>query len=244
MLGLGNLRIVLISPLYGGNVGSVCRAMMNMGVSDLAIVRPRTDFDCFEAEKMALRAKPILEQRSEFDSAAEAVADCGLVAATSAREGFYRDHSVSPRELAPELLEVAEQQPVAILFGPEDKGMDNKDLSLATHIVRIPSTPEYSSLNLAQAVMVCCYEIYIASQQFEPSEERYPAASSELRERMFAMWRQALLDVDFMPPEKADHMMMGLRRIFSRATLTTADIQILMGMARQTQWAANQMEQH
>lgn len=239
---LENVRIVLIRPLYGGNLGSVCRAMMNMGLSDLAIVRPRADFDWFEAEKMAMHSKSILAERSEFDSTAAAVADCGLVAATSAREGFYRDHSRSPRELAPQALDIAAEQPAAIVFGPEDKGMDNRDLSLATHIVRIPSTPEYSSLNLSQAVMVCCYELYLASRQFEAAEERYPAASSDQRERMFAMWRKALLDVGFMSPEKADHMMMGLRRIFSRSALTSADIQILMGMANQTQWAANQIK--
>lgn len=241
MNALNNIRIVLIKPLYGGNLGSVCRAMMNMGISDLAIAQPREEFDWFEAGKMALHSKTILETRREYASASEAVADCGMVVATSAREGFYRDHSQGPRELAPELLQTACDQPVAIMFGPEDKGMDNDDLSLATHIMRIPSTPEYASLNLSQAVMICCYELYMASDQFEPSQERYPAATSDLRERMFAMWRQALLDVDFMPPEKADHMMMGLRRIFSRALLTTADIQILMGMARQTQWAANQV---
>jgi len=244
MSELANIRIVLVRPLYGGNLGAVCRAMMNMGLSDLALVQPRENFDWFEAGKMALHAKSILEGRREFDSAAAAVADCGLVAATSAREGFYRDHSQGARELAPRILTAASERPAAIIFGPEDKGLDNDDLSLATHIMRIPSTPEYSSLNLSQAVMICCYELYLASGDFEPSEERYPPASSDLRERMFAMWRQALLDVDFMKSDKSDHMMMGLRRIFSRATLTTADIQILMGMARQTQWAANQMEQH
>jgi len=239
---LDNIRIVLIKPLYGGNLGSICRAMMNMGISDLALVNPNPAMDWDQAERMAMHSKSILAERKQFSTAAEAVADCGLVAATSARTGFYRDHSISPREAAPRLLQAANTRPAALMFGPEDKGMDNDDLSLATHIVRIPSTDEYSSLNLAQAVMVCCYETYLASEEFEPAEERYPQAASELRERMFAMWRAALLDVDFMPPEKADHMMMGLRRIFSRGPLTTADIKILMGMARQTQWAANQSQ--
>ncbi len=239
---LQNIRIVLIKPLYGGNLGSICRAMMNMGISDLAIVKPRANFDWTEAKKMAMHAKTILKSHRQFDNTSEAIADCGLVAATSARVGFYRDHSGSPREIAGQMIETAAVQPAAILFGPEDKGMDNEDLSLATHILRIPSTPEYSSLNLAQAVMICCYELYLASGIFEPAEERHPIANTEERERMFSMWRQALLDVDFMPPEKADHMMMGLRRIFARSPLTTADIKILMGMARQTQWAANQSD--
>lgn len=236
-----NFRVVLISPLYGGNIGSVCRAMMNMGLSDLAIVSPRKDIDWGEARKMALHAKTILNNRREYSSAAAAIADCGLVAAASARIGFYRDHAKSPRDLAPLLLQAAHDAPVALMFGPEDKGLNNDNLSLATHILRIPSTDEYASLNLAQAVMVCCYEVYTASGQFEPAEERHPEAASELRERMFEMWRGALRDVGFMTDEKSDHMMMGLRRILSRGKLTTADVKILMGMARQTQWAANEV---
>lgn len=239
---LDNTRIVLVDPLYGGNLGAVCRAMMNMGISDLAIVAQRRKLDWSQAEKMAMHSKPILRSSKQFETLKEAVADCGIVAATTARTGFYRDHSQGPRESAERLMNAALDAPIALVFGPEDKGLDNEQLSLANLLVRIPSTEEYSSLNLSQAVMICCYELYLASGQFEAAEERYPEAPSELRERMFSMWRQALLDVGFMLPDKADHMMMGLRRIFSRGPLTTADVKILMGMARQTQWAANQLQ--
>src|SRR6056297_728101 len=131
---LDNIRIVLIKPLYGGNLGAICRAMMNMGISDLALVNPNPDLEWEEAEKMAMHARSILANRQDFPSASAAVADCGLVAATSARTGFYRDHSQSPRETAPCLLQAAAHQPAALMFGPEDKGMDNDDLALATHI--------------------------------------------------------------------------------------------------------------
>jgi len=233
--------VVLVSPLYGGNVGSICRAMMNMGLSDLAVAAPRAEgLDEDELRKMSLSAYPIYEQRQEYSTAEAAVADCRLVAATSARTGFYRDHARTPRDWAPRLLEAACDGPVAILFGREDKGLTNEEMALATQIIQIPSTDAYTSLNLSQAVMICAYELYVASGQFVPSQERYEEASSAVRERMFAKWRQALLDIGFMKEDKADHMMMGLRRILSRGPLTTADVQILMGIAGQAAWAGNE----
>jgi len=97
----------------------------------------------------------------------------------------------------------------------------------------------YPSLNLSHAVMVCCYEMYLASEQFEDAAYEWAEdAPSELRERMFDAWRGALLDIGFMKEDKADHMMLGLRRILSRGKLTLNDVKILMGMARQTQWMA------
>ena len=99
---LSNIRVVLVGPLYGGNVGAVCRAMANTGLNDLALVQPR-NLDMQEARMMACHAGRILEERSEFESLADAVADCGVVMGTSAREGLYRSHSRSPREWAPRL---------------------------------------------------------------------------------------------------------------------------------------------
>jgi tRNA/rRNA methyltransferase len=239
---LDNIRIVLVSPIYGGNVGAVCRAMQNMGLSDLAVAAPRDHIDLEEACMMACWATDLLESRKEYATAADAVAECGLVAGTTARVGLYRDHARTPREWAPRLLETAATTKVAVLFGPEDKGLCNEDLALCTQIVQIPSTKEYTSINLAQAVMICCYELYVASDQFEPSSEKSPEAPSHLRERMFAAWREALLATGFMEEEKSDHMMLGLRRILSRGTLTENDVKILMGMARQSEWCARELE--
>ena len=237
-MSLNNLRIVLVRPLYGGNVGSVCRAMMNMGISDLAIVNRRPYFDEDELRKMSMTSVSIYKQRKEFDTLAEAVADCSLVGATSARVGFYRDQACTAREAAPIFVEQAAAGPVALVFGPEDAGLNNDDLKIATHIVRIPSTDEYMSLNLSQAVVVCAYEMFIASQQFTPPEEVSPDAPNALRERMFAQWKETLFDVGFFKEDKSEHMMMGLRRILSRGKLTVNDAKIMLGIARQTQWAA------
>ncbi|MBN1670341.1 MAG: RNA methyltransferase [Kiritimatiellae bacterium] len=238
---LENFRVVLVRPIYGGNVGSVCRAMCNMGLSDLALVEPRA-LDVGEARKMACNAADLLAARREFACLADAVSDCGLVVGTSARLGLYRQHSRTPREWAPALLDAARSGRVALVFGPEDNGLSNADLAFCTQLIQIPSTPEYTSLNLSHAVMLCGYELYVAAGAFEPSEEKSPAASSALRERMFAMWREALLTIGFMKEDKADHMMLGLRRIWGRSPLTEDDVRILMGVARQTLWCGRRVQ--
>ncbi|MBU0676748.1 MAG: RNA methyltransferase [Verrucomicrobia bacterium] len=237
---LDHIKVVLVSPLYGGNVGSVCRAMENMGLSDLAIAAPRDDVDWDEAVRLAYRADGTLAQRREFATTADAVADCSIVAGTTARKGFYRSHAKTPREWAPFLVQKAQSNKVAILFGPEDKGLCNEDLALCTQIIEIPSTDNYPSLNLSHAVMVCAYELFLASGQFEASTEVSTEADSEFRELMFEKWRQALLDIGFMKEDKAPHMMMGLRRILSRGSLTENDVKILIGIAQQAQWCAGQ----
>ncbi len=236
---MDNIRIVLVNPLYGGNVGSVCRAMANTGVSDLAVVAPAR-LDMNEARAMACSAVEILRGRTEYPSLAEAIADCGLVMGATARLGLYRSHSQSPRELAPRILSAAEQQTTALVFGREDSGLTNEELALCTQIIQIPSTPEYRSFNLAKAVLIGCYEIFVASNVFEPSKEPSPKAVSEMRERMFELWREALCEIGFMKDDKADHMMLGLRRILSRGELSRNDVRIMMGIARQAMWASGQ----
>jgi tRNA/rRNA methyltransferase len=234
---MDNIRIVLVSPLYGGNVGSVCRAMANTGISDLAVVAAR-NLNMQEAEMMACHAGHILEARTVFDSLEAAVADCREVVGTTARGGLYRQHAATPREQAGRILDVAQSGRVALVFGREDNGLDNAELALCTQIIQIPTTDAYSSLNLSQAVMICCHELFVASGTYEPPAEKSEDATSDLRERMFALWRQALLDIGFMEPAKADHMMLGLRRILGRGRLTVDDVHILMGMARQSSWAS------
>jgi TrmH family RNA methyltransferase len=238
MGALENIRIVLAGPLYGGNVGSVCRVMANMGLSDLAVVAAR-NLDMDEARMMACSATDLLKGRHEFATLAEAVADCSLVMGATARLGLYRNHSCTPREHAPHIVAEANRAKVALVFGREDNGLSNEELALCTQIIQIPSTREYTSLNLAQAVAICCYEIYVESAVFEPSEEKSPEAPSEFRERMFDLWRETLMEIGFMKDDKADHMMLGLRRVLARGPLSQDDVKIMMGIARQASWAAH-----
>ena len=235
-MSLGNVRIVLVGPLYGGNVGSICRAMANMGLSDLVLVAPAENLNYAEARMMAVAADAILEGRREVATLDEAVGDCGLVMGTTVRPGLYRQHVKTPREWAPSILASAAVNKVALVFGRENSGLTNAELAICTNLIQIPSAPDYQSLNLAQAVMVCCYELFVASETFEPVLEKSPECPTQTREHMFKMWREMLLEVGFMNDQQADHMMLGIRRIFSRAPLTTDDVNILMGMARQLQW--------
>jgi tRNA/rRNA methyltransferase len=244
MKPLDLVRIVLVRPVYGGNVGSVCRAMKNMGLSRLVVVGPEDHLDLRELRAMAVHAHDLYEGRGRAATLEEAVADCGLVAATTARPGLYREHSLTPREAAPRLLEAAADTPVALVFGPEDDGLSNEDIARCSILLRIPSSPDYASLNLAMSVMVCAYELFAAAGTYQPPSERTPEAPAEMKERLFDFWRQMLLDIGFMQEMKADHMMLGFKRAFSRGPMSVADVRILMGVVRQTLWMASQYRKY
>ena len=238
MIDLSNFRMVLVSPLYSGNVGSACRALANMGVRDLVLVAPQIVDGWADGERLACHAVDLLQARREVATLEEAVGDCVAVAGTTARLGLYRQHVRSPRESAPELIKLAGHGKVAVVFGREDKGLLNEEIGLCTHLIRVPTANEYVSLNLSQAVMICCYELFVALGNYEPPQEKSDLATAGHRLQMMKMWRQLLLDIGFMLPDKADHMMQGIQRVFSRGAITRDDVDILMGMARQSDWAA------
>jgi tRNA/rRNA methyltransferase len=233
-------RIVLVEPLFSGNVGSICRAMANMGLRDLCLVAPRIVDGWEEGQRLACHALDLLDGRREVATLDEAVADCVAVAGTTARLGLYRQHVRTPRESAPELAKLATTGTVALVFGREDKGLCNEEIGVCTHLIRIPSANEYVSINLAQAVMLCCYELFLVRGTYEPPQEKSVAATAGHRLQMMKMWRQLLLEIGFMKPDKADHMMQGVQRVFSRGAVTEDDVNILMGMARQADWARKQ----
>ncbi|MBT3194733.1 MAG: RNA methyltransferase [Verrucomicrobia bacterium] len=241
-MNLDNVRVVLVGPLYGGNVGSVCRAMANMGLSDLAIV-PERSLNMDEARMMACHATDILESRSTHTTLKEAVEDCGVVMGTSARTGLYRQHAKTPREWAPTVLADTSRGRVALVFGREDKGLTNEELSVCSRIIQIPTSDSYTSLNLSQAVMVCCYEIFVAADLYEPPIEKSPLAPTAFRERMFDIWRALLLMIGFMGDDKCDHMMQGFRRVMGRGAVTEDDVRIMIGVARQAEWAAEHLQE-
>ncbi len=235
---LDNIRIVLVGTLYSGNVGSVCRAMANMGIRDLALAGPQLCDDWSDAAKMAVHATDILESRRESACLADAVADCAFVVGTTARGGLYRQHVKAPREVAPELLKLAASGKVALVFGREDKGLFNEEIGQCTHLIRIPVHPGYTSLNLSQAVLLCCYELFSAQGSYEPPVEKSPPAAAAHKLKLLEKWREMLLLIGFMKEDKADHMMQGVQRIFSRGVYSEDDAAIMMGVARQADWAA------
>ena len=241
---LENIRVVLVDPKYAGNVGSICRVMMNMGIADLALVAPHKDLDWEEARKFAYSAEDMLGQLKIFKTLEEAVADCTVVAGTSARTGFYRDHAYLPREIAPVVLDSAVHHKAALVFGREDKGLFNEEIAVCTHIINIPSSELYRSLNLSHAVMICCYELFLLANNpsYVPPAECSPEADGKMRERLYETWSAMMLETEFCEKEKLDHMMLGLRRIFSRGKLTVNDARILLGVAKQTRWVAAELE--
>ena len=160
---LRNIGIVLVRPQYAGNIGSVCRAMKNMGLSRLILVSPEQDPLSAEARMMATSARDILQKAKIFPSLEDALRGFRWIAGTSARRGINRGPFISPREVSAEILQHARSIPVAILFGPEDRGLTNRELDPCHALIQVPTHSGLSSLNLAQAVMLVGYELYLAS---------------------------------------------------------------------------------
>ena len=236
---LSNFKVVLVGTLYGGNVGSVCRAMANCGMSDLRLVAPDPGLTWEFARQMAVHATGILDARRTFATLRDAVADCVAVAAASRRGGLYRRHFSDAREAAPALADLARRGPVALVFGREDKGLLNEELLECTHVLRIPASPDYPSFNLAQSVVLVCHEMYraVSGPARNAELEASPLATAGLRARTLDKLREHLLSVGFMQDSDADRMMEGFGRILARGALTEADMKLVMGAVAQTRWA-------
>jgi len=228
----------MVRPRGSGNIGSVARAMKNFGGADLAIVgTARTQ--SFWAKAMAVHGRDVLSEAKCYDTIRAAVADCTLVVGTTCRAGLYRAHSQSPREIAPSIAAAAKQGKIALIFGPEDHGLSNKDLEHCQLLVDIPSHPDYRSLNVAQAAVVCLYELYVATLT-TGANDAIQRAEAESIERLFDIMRLALLKIGFLDSENPEHMLLAFRRIFGRAGLEDKDVRILTGMFRQIEWYAKE----
>ena len=234
---LDNIRVVLVGTLYTGNVGSSCRAMANMGIRHLRLAAPNLQNSGEEGERLAVHATDIMESREEFATFEEAVADCVAVVGTTAREGLYRQHVKAPRDCAADILSIAETGPVAVVFGREDKGLLNEEVAQCTHLIRIPVDEGYTSINLSQAVLVTCYELFTASGRYVPPHEKAPPAPQAQKMQLMKNWSQMLQEIGFMRPEQADHFMQGCHRVFSRGAVTKDDAALMLGVARQAIWA-------
>ncbi|MBR4651962.1 MAG: RNA methyltransferase [Kiritimatiellae bacterium] len=234
---LDNIRVVLVGTLYSGNVGSACRAMANMGIRHLTLVAPNIQNGWDEGEKMAVHAGDILRNRRETATFEEAVADCVAVVGTTARGGLYRQHVKAPRDCAADIVALAETGPVALVFGREDKGLLNEEIAQCTHLVRIPVDEGYTSINLAQAVLIVCYELFTATGLYHPPHEKAPPAPQAQKMQLMKNWQIMLNDIGFMDEKQTDHMMQGIHRIFSRGVVTKDDAAIMLGVARQALWA-------
>ena len=229
------VRVVLVRPKSAGNVGAVARAMKNFGVVDLALVAPRR-WRGGAAQTMAVHAADLLAGRTEHASLAGAVADCAWVVGTTCRPGSYRGRALNPRAAGAKIAALAATNRVALVFGPEDHGLSNEDLKLCQQLITIPTHSAYPSLNLAQAVLVTLYEIFLAGH---PPADREPALASSARlERMYEHLGAALLRIGFLHGDNPEHIMFTLRRLFGRAHLDEREVAIWLGVARQIEWFA------
>ncbi len=240
---LGNIAIILVRPRFAGNMGAVSRAMKNMGFHRLILVSPATDPLSLEGKMMATSAWDILQKAEIFPSLDQALSGFRWAAATSARQGRLRGPFVSPREISPEIITLSRSVPVAILFGPEDKGLTNEELAPCQALVSIPTHPGLASLNLAQSVMIFCYELSLARLGIQgqglPAPGQIPKPAEFQRvEGMYAHLEALLLRIGFLDPKNPKRIMHAFRRIFGRANLSDRDVAILRGVFRQLEWYA------
>ncbi|MGB0893525.1 MAG: tRNA (cytosine(32)/uridine(32)-2'-O)-methyltransferase TrmJ [Parashewanella sp.] len=230
---LENIRVVLVGTSHPGNIGSVARAMKTMGLSNLYLAEPRVEPDG-QSIALAAGASDILEHLTKVDSFDEAIADCSLVVATSARSRTLDWPILDPRSAGKKLASEAANSNVAIVFGRENHGLSNEELQKCNYHVVIPANPDYSSLNLAQAVQIVCYETRMAQleQLEEPlqsiDEDLYP--SQQNQERFFEHLERTLLSTNFIVKNHPGQVMIKLRRLFSKARIETQEMNILRGI--------------
>jgi tRNA (cytidine32/uridine32-2'-O)-methyltransferase len=235
---LSHIKIVLVETSHSGNIGAVARAMKNMSMSNLALVSPKL-FPCAEATARASGADDVLSRAVVYQSLQEAVADCQLIIGASARCRTISWPEMMPRECAEKVVIQEPQNKVAIIFGRENSGLKNHELDLCHYLLRIPCNSEYSSLNIAAAVQVICYELFVATgtkqEMVIGDKGEQPLASAAQMELFYEHLHQALLDIGFMHPDKSKTIMRRLRRIYNRTLLDTKELDILRGILRMSQ---------
>lgn len=233
VVGLGNIRVVLVEPSHPGNVGAVARAMKTMGLSSLWLVRPQ-GLPSAEATARASGADDLLHRARHADSLGEALTGCTVVAGSSARRRGIEWPEQGPRECARTLVAGAGTDPVALVLGRERSGLTNGELEQCNLLVRIPANPEYSSLNLAAAAQVFCYELRQAflEEGEAPAQEREPfdaPATHDQVSGLLAHLEQVLVQTHFLDPAEPKFLMRRMSRLFRRADLEKTEVNILRG---------------
>jgi len=265
---LAHIKIILVEPAGALNVGSVARVMKNMGLSQLVLVNPQCDRASFEARQMAVHADDILEAAQEFPTLPEALQGCQKAIATTGRDRTALTIPLeSPRDVLPWLLEPPTDRSSwqsALIFGREDRGLTKEELNYAQRFIRIPSTDVYPSLNLAQAVAICGYELYIkaiapsSTLPLPPTESEAPISLSapllfspsapfplspsplaplEVLEGYYQQLEALLLNIGYLYPHTSSSRMEKFRRLFNRAYPSETEVAMMRGILRQMEWA-------
>ncbi len=257
---------MLVEPAGAINLGSAARIMKNMGLSELVLVSPHCQPTDEEAQNMAVHADDVLRSAKQVKSLPEALVGCQRAVATIGRDRTTLDMPFEPpRQVLPWLLgddKSSDSPPVsALIFGPEDRGLSTVELNYAQRCLTIPTSPVYPSLNLAQAIAICCYELHqialAAETSFESSIHTQadssqpnqlsnvdfsafssePEASLDALEGYYQHLESLLLTVEYLYPHTAESRMKRLRRLFNRAHLSESEVSMLRGVLRQMNWA-------
>lgn len=231
----GGPAVILVEPQLGENIGFVARAMLNCGMTDLRLVRPRDGWPNARARAAASGADPVIDAVRLFASPEEAIAGLGRVFATTARPRYMIKPVLTPRRAAAELrAEAARGVACGLMFGRERAGLDNDELVLADTVIQVPLNPAFSSLSLPQAVLLVAYEWYQAGDETPPEElvlgRTLPASKAELL--YFFERLEGLLDVSgfFQVDDKRPGMVRNIRNIFQRKHLTEQELRTLHGI--------------
>jgi TrmH family RNA methyltransferase len=222
-----SVRIVLVETTHPGNIGAAARAMKNMGLSRLYLVRPQR-YPSTEATARAAGADDLLARAVICDGLDEALAGCGLVFGASARTRKISWPQLDPRGAAARIAAGGEE--AAVVFGREHAGLTNEELDRCNFLLTIPADPDFSSLNVAAAVQVVSYELRVAMGETPPAASDEPLATAEQRERFYRHLEQVLLDLEFLDPANPKHLMRRLRRLFNRVELDQNEVHILRGI--------------
>ncbi|NOZ38221.1 MAG: RNA methyltransferase [Gammaproteobacteria bacterium] len=231
---LSQVRVVLMYTSHPGNIGAVARAMKNMGLSQLYLVKPDL-FPHSMATSRASGADDLLASAIVVETLDEALADCCFVVGASARLRSISWPVHNPRESAERMLEAAEEGPVALVMGREQSGLSNAELERCNYLVNIPANPEYSSLNLAAATQVLAYELRMAAlARLEikkiANKKDYRLATAAEVEGLYEHFEVALTDIKFLNPASPRKLMRRLRRLFNRTQLDEMEVNILRGI--------------
>lgn len=224
---------------HPGNIGAVARAMKNMAMANLCLVNPKI-FPSAEATARAAGSDDILANAQLYDTLSDAIADCQVVFGTSARSRTISWPELTPRACAEKVIINEPGKKVAIVFGRENSGLTNQELDLCHYLLRIPCNSDYSSLNVAAAVQVICYEFFVAAGLSQndrvDKQDNNTVVTKEQMEQFYNHLHQTLLDIGFiLHPDKSLTIMRRLRRIFNRVQLDNKEVDMLRGILRMSQ---------
>ncbi|MBF0286748.1 MAG: RNA methyltransferase [SAR324 cluster bacterium] len=234
-MGLEHIRIILVEPAGALNVGAIARVMKNFGLKTLVLVNPQCSPLSKDAQKMAVHAQDVLECSQQFPSLQKALANCSQAVATTARNRNFFKPLDFPKAALSRLLEISE--PVALIFGSEESGLSNADLQLAQYWMQIPANPEYPTLNLAQSVALCCYELFQQSTSNAPEKTVEKSATLGEMDAYLNQMASLLLEIGYLHPHTETSRMNKFRQLLYRSTPGSSEIDMLRGVLTQMQWA-------